>query len=157
MGMGTWCFGIGNMTQANSISAALFTSYAIPTYLAGAVITVLSLAIFLRGIKGIGHVSSVVVPFMAAFYFAASIIVIVVNWAAVPVGVAEMFRMAFSFDSVVGGFGGIVVASTLQAMRWGVARGVFSNEAGLGSDCRCSSPHGPSVPSRLYQYDRYFL
>lgn len=61
-------FGIGNMTQANSISAALFTSYAIPTYLVGTVITVLSLAIFLRGIKGIGRVSSVVVPFMAAFY-----------------------------------------------------------------------------------------
>lgn len=148
MGMETWCFGIGNMTQANSISAALFTSYAIPTYLAGAVITVLSLAIFLRGIKGIGHVSSVVVPFMAAFYFAASIIVIVVNWAAVPAGVAEMFRMAFSFDSVAGGFGGTVVASTLQAMRWGVARGVFSNEAGLGSAPIAAAAARTDHPSR---------
>lgn len=148
MGMGTWCFGIGNMTQTNSISAALFTSYAIPTYLSGAVITVLSLAIFLRGIKGIGYVSSVVVPFMAAFYFAASIIVIVVNWAAVPAGVAEMFRMAFSFDSVAGGFGGTVVASTLQAMRWGVARGVFSNEAGLGSAPIAAAAARTDHPSR---------
>lgn len=141
-------FGIGNMTQANSISAALFTSYAIPTYLVGAVITVLSLAIFLRGIKGIGRVSSVVVPFMAAFYFAASIIVIVANWAAVPAGVAEMFRMAFSFDSVAGGIGGTVVASTLQAMRWGVARGVFSNEAGLGSAPIAAAAARTDHPSR---------
>ena len=126
-------FGIGNMTQANSISAALFSSYGLPTWLVGGVITVLSLSILLRGIKSIGRVSSLVVPFMAAFYFVAAVAVIIANFSAVPAGVAEMFRMAFSFDSVAGGIGGSIIASMLTSMRWGVARGVFSNEAGLGS------------------------
>ena len=126
-------FGIGNMTQANSISAALFTSYEIPTWIVGAIITLLSLGILLRGIKSIGKVSSLVVPFMAAFYFVAAVIVIITNFSAIPAGIAEMFRMAFSFDSVAGGVGGSIVASMLTSMRWGVARGVFSNEAGLGS------------------------
>ena len=70
---------------------------------------------------------------MAAFNFLISIVVICANFEAVPSGIAEMFRMAFSFDSVAGGIGGSIVASMLTSMRWGVARGVFSNEAGLGS------------------------
>lgn len=126
-------FGIGNMTQANSIAAALSHSYGVPDYVTGAVIMVLALAVLIRGIRSIGKVSSVVVPAMAAFYFVTAGIVIVVNIAAVPAGIVEMFRMAFSFDSVAGGVGGSIVASMLTSMRWGVARGVFSNEAGLGS------------------------
>ena len=126
-------FGIGNMTQANSIAAALDGSYAIPPWLVGGIIAVLSLAILLRGIRSIGKVSSIVVPVMAAFYFITASIVIIANFSAVPAGIAEMFRMAFSFDSVAGGVGGSIVASMFNSMRWGVARGVFSNEAGLGS------------------------
>ena len=89
--------------------------------------------VLIRGIRSIGKVSSVVVPGMAAFYFVTASIVIIANINAIPAGVAEMFAMAFSFDSVAGGVGGSIVASMLTAMRWGVARGVFSNEAGLGS------------------------
>ncbi len=126
-------FGIGNMTQANSISAALYSSYGVPDWLTGAIVMVLALCVLVRGIHSIGKVSSVIVPAMAAFYFVAAGIVIIVNFAAVPAGIAEMFRMAFSVDSVAGGIGGSIVASMLTAMRWGVARGVFSNEAGLGS------------------------
>lgn len=126
-------FGIGNMTQANSIAAALSTSFAVPSWLTGAIVTVLALVVLVQGIHSIGRVSSVVVPAMAAFYFIVALIVIVVNFAAVPSGIAEMFRMAFAFDSVAGGVGGSIVASMLTSMRWGVARGVFSNEAGLGS------------------------
>ena len=126
-------FGIGNMTQANSISAAFHSSFGIPERATGVVLVFLSLFIIMRGIRSIGKVSSIVVPGMAAFYFVVSCIVIVVNFEAVPAGIAEMFRMAFSFESVAGGVGGSVVASMLTAMRWGVARGVFSNEAGLGS------------------------
>ena len=70
---------------------------------------------------------------MAAFYFVTALIVIIVNAAALPAGIAEIFRMAFAPDAVAGGIGGSIVASMLTAMRWGVARGVFSNEAGLGS------------------------
>lgn len=141
-------FGIGNMTQANSIAAALFTSYAIPTEIVGGIIVIASLIIFLRGIKGIGKVSSIIVPFMAGFYFLAAIIVIIVNIDAVPAGIAEMFRMAFSFDSVAGGIGGSIVASALTAMRWGVARGVFSNEAGLGSAPIAAAAAQTDHPSR---------
>ncbi|MBQ1511855.1 MAG: sodium:alanine symporter family protein [Selenomonadaceae bacterium] len=126
-------FGIGNMTQANSISAALFSSYEIPTWATGALITLFALSVLIRGIRSIGKVSSVIVPSMAAFYFLAAMVVIIVNFSAIPAGVMEMFRMAFSFDSVAGGVGGSIVASMLTSMRWGVARGVFSNEAGLGS------------------------
>ena len=141
-------FGIGNMTQANSISAALFTSFAIPTWAVGAVIAVLSLAILVRGIKSIGKVSSLVVPFMAVFYFIAAMVVIIVNISAIPAGIAEMFRMAFSFDSVAGGIGGSIVASMLTSMRWGVARGVFSNEAGLGSAPIAAAAAQTDHPSR---------
>jgi AGCS family alanine or glycine:cation symporter len=126
-------FGIGNMTQANSISQAIASSYAVPTWAIGILLAALSLAVLVRGIRRIGKVSSVIVPAMAAFYFLASIIVICVNYAALPAGIAEMFRMAFSVDSVAGGVGGSIVATILTSMRWGVARGVFSNEAGLGS------------------------
>ncbi len=126
-------FGIGNMTQANSISAALLSSYDIPTWATGAVVTVLALSVLIRGIRSIGKVSSVIVPAMSAFYFVAAIIVIIGNISAIPAGIMEMFRMAFSVDSVAGGVGGSIVASMLTSMRWGVARGVFSNEAGLGS------------------------
>ena len=126
-------FGIGNMTQANSIAAALSSSYGIPTWLIGGVIAVMALSVLVRGIRSIGFVSSIIVPVMAAFYFLISIVVICANFEAVPSGIAKMFRMAFSFDSVAGGIGGSIVASMLTSMRWGVARGVFSNEAGLGS------------------------
>ncbi|MBR1419964.1 MAG: sodium:alanine symporter family protein [Selenomonadaceae bacterium] len=126
-------FGIGNMTQANSIAAALNTSFEFPTWITGAIIMILAFSILMRGVHSIGKVSSVVVPGMAVFYFIVAVIVIIVNFEHVPAGVAEMFRMAFSFESVAGGVGGSIVATMLTSMRWGVARGVFSNEAGLGS------------------------
>ena len=141
-------FGIGNMTQANSISAALFSSYAVPTWLTGAVIAVLSLLILVRGIQSIGRVSSIVVPFMAIFYFLAAMVVIVTNLSALPAGLAEMFKMAFSREAVSSGLGGTITASMLTSMRWGVARGVFSNEAGLGSAPIAAAAAQTDHPSR---------
>lgn len=126
-------FGIGNLTQANSISAAFAASYSIPTEITGIVLVVFSLAVLLRGITSIGKVSAIIVPVMAAIYFAAAIVVIIANFEKVPAGCEEIFRMAFSPTAVAGGVGGSVIASILEAMRWGIARGVFSNEAGLGS------------------------
>ena len=126
-------FGIGNMTQANSISAVLESGFSIPTWLTGVLLVFCALFVIVRGIRSIGKVSSVLVPTMAGFYFVTALIVIAFNYAAIPAGVAEMFRMAFSFEAVAGGVNGSIIASMLTAMRWGVARGVFSNEAGLGS------------------------
>lgn len=126
-------FGIGNMTQANSISSAFEASMGLDPVIMGIILTVACLAILVRGIQSIGAVSSVIVPVMAAFYFVVTMIVIVSNASALPAGIAEIVRMAFAPDAVAGGVGGSIVASMLSAMRWGVARGVFSNEAGLGS------------------------
>jgi len=109
---------------------------------------VLSLLILVRGIHSIGKVSSIVVPFMAAFYFVAAVIAIALNFSAVPAGVAEIFRMAFSFESVAGGVGGSIVATMLTSMRWGVARGVFSNEAGMGSAPIAAAAARTDHPSR---------
>ena len=126
-------FGIGNMTQANSISAAFESSLGIPTFTTGIVLVVCSLAVLMRGVRSIGAVSSFIVPSMAFFYLLFTTIIIIVNFENIPGGLAIMFQMAFSTEAVAGGVGGSIVASMLTAMRWGVARGVFSNEAGLGS------------------------
>ncbi|MBO6236245.1 MAG: sodium:alanine symporter family protein [Schwartzia sp.] len=141
-------FGIGNMTQANSIASAIQASFGVSTTTTGAVITVLSLLILVRGIRSIGAVSSVIVPLMAALYFIAAIVAILTNISAIPAGVAEIFRMAFSMDAVTGGVGGSIVASMLTAMRWGVARGVFSNEAGMGSAPIAAAAARTDHPSR---------
>lgn len=126
-------FGIGNMTQGNSISGAIKATFHVPTEVTGIVITVLSLLIIVGGIKSISKVSSVVVPVMAIFYVFCGVIVIIGNIANLPAGVAMIFKMAFSVKAVGGGLCGMIVASMMNAMRYGVARGVFSNEAGMGS------------------------
>lgn len=126
-------FGIGNMTQANSISDALHTTFSIPASITGAVLTVLALAIIVGGIKTISKVSSVVVPVMAVFYVICGVIVILGNLASLPAGVAMIFKMAFSVKAVGGGLCGTITAAMMNGMRYGVARGVFSNEAGMGS------------------------
>ena len=126
-------FGIGNMTQGNSISGAIKATFHVPTGVTGIVITVLSLLIIVGGIKSISKVSSVVVPVMTIFYVICGVIVIIGNIANLPAGVAMIFKMAFSVKAVGGGLCGMIVASMMNAMRYGVARGVFSNEAGMGS------------------------
>lgn len=126
-------FGIGNLTQANSISDAMHNTFAVPTWTTGVVITVLSFFIIVGGIKSISKLSSVIVPCMAVFYVIGGLIVIIGNIRNVPAGVAEIFRMAFSVKAVAGGVGGTIVASMMSGMRYGIARGVFSNEAGMGS------------------------
>lgn len=126
-------FGIGNLTQANSIADSLNDTFGFSTVIVGIVLTVLALAIIVGGIKTISKVSSVVVPLMAVFYVVAGLIVIIINIENVPSGVAEIFKMAFNPQSVAGGFAGTITASVMNAMRFGVARGVFSNEAGMGS------------------------
>lgn len=126
-------FGIGNMTQGNSISTALHTTFSVPLAVTGAIITVLVLLIVVGGIKSISKVSSVVVPLMAIFYVICGVIVIICNIKNLPEGVSMIFKMAFSLKAVGGGLCGSIVASMMSAMRYGVARGVFSNEAGMGS------------------------
>ena len=126
-------FGIGNLTQANSISSALDETFGISPVVVGIIITVLAAIIILGGISTISKVSSVVVPLMGVFYVLAGLVVIAFNYKNIPSGMATIFTMAFHPKSAAGGIAGTITASVLNSIRWGVARGVFSNEAGLGS------------------------
>lgn len=126
-------FGIGNMTQVNSISSALNETVGFSKVAIGVVLTILSLAVIVGGIKSISKVSSVVVPLMAVFYIIAGIIVIIGNIQNIPAGLVMIFKYAFTPQAVTGGVLGNVVASMMTAMQYGIARGCFSNEAGMGS------------------------
>ena len=126
-------FGIGNMTQGNSISTSIHSTFGVSPVIVGVILTILALIIILGGIQSISKVSSVVVPGMAVFYVIAGVIVIIGNISNVPAGVVMIFKMAFSVKAVGGALCGNIVATMMNAARYGIARGVFSNEAGMGS------------------------
>ncbi|WP_411954751.1 alanine/glycine:cation symporter family protein [Alkalibacillus sp. S2W] len=119
-------FGIGNMVQSNSVSDALDTTFDVPFVVTGVVLTALAALVILGGIKSIGRVTAYVVPFMALFYVLGGLIILFSNLSMAGEAVALIFTDAFTGQAVAGGALGAVI-------RWGVARGVFSNEAGLGS------------------------
>lgn len=141
-------FGIGNMTQANSISESLKSTFNFDEKIVGVVLTVLALVIIVGGIKTISKVSSVVVPLMAIFYIIAGLIVVVMNIQNLPSGIVMIFKMAFSSQAVAGGGAGVITAGVMNAMRYGVARGVFSNEAGMGSAAITASTATTDDPVR---------
>lgn len=141
-------FGIGNMTQANSISESLKSTFNFDEKIVGVVLTVLALVIIVGGIKTISKVSSVVVPLMAIFYIIAGLIVVVMNIQNLPSGIVMIFKMAFSSQAVSGGGAGVITAGVMNAMRYGVARGVFSNEAGMGSAAITASAATTDDPVR---------
>ena len=123
-------FGIGNMVQANSIAAAMQTSFDIDPAVTGVVLLVLTAAVVLGGIKRIASVSNWLVPFMAIGYVIAGLVVLAVHWERIPGALALIFETAFTGTAAAGGFAG---AAMIAAIRYGVARGIFSNEAGLGT------------------------
>ncbi len=118
-------FGIGNLSQANSISNALKTSFNIPLSVCGIVLTVLTLIIVIGGIKSISKVSSVVVPCMAVFYVIAGVAVIIINHRNLPSGLYMIFAMAFNPKAVGGGILGTITVSVMNSIRYGVSRGCF--------------------------------
>jgi len=124
------CFGIGNLTQANSIAAAMHNAFNIPPSFSGLILASLAALVIFGGVTRITRVSEKLVPIMAVFYVAGALIVIGLNIKAVPGVFASIFTHAFSLTSAGGGMLGY---GMFLAMRFGVARGVFSNEAGLGS------------------------
>ncbi|WP_110665098.1 alanine/glycine:cation symporter family protein [Salinicola halophilus] len=123
-------FGIGNTVQANSVADALTTSFGIPAWVTGLVIMVLAGAVILGGIKRISQVAGKLVPLMAIAYFSASVVVLIINADQILGALGMIFEYAFQPIAASGGFAGAAVAA---AIRFGVARGIFSNEAGLGS------------------------
>ena len=125
--------GIGNMTQSNSIADAFWHSFGIPKAKTGLVVTILTILVTLGGIRVISGVTKILVPAMGLLYLMGSFAVILVNWRSLPEALAGIFAGAFSPRAASGGLFGAVTVSAFQSLRWGVARGIFSNEAGLGA------------------------
>lgn len=123
-------FGIGNTVQANSVADALNASFAVPEQISGLLMMVLVGLVLLGGIQRIASVAGKLVPLMAGLYLLATLIILLINMASIPAALILVVKSAFSPVAAGGGFAG---ASIMLALRMGVARGVFSNEAGLGS------------------------
>jgi alanine or glycine:cation symporter, AGCS family len=123
-------FGIGNMVQSNSIAQVLQGSFGVSPWMTGVVLTVLTGFVLIGGVKRIGAVAEKLVPTMCIGYIVAALIVLALNAAQVPAAFALIFESAFNPVAAGGGFAGSTI---MLAMRYGVARGIFSNEAGLGT------------------------
>lgn len=138
-------FTIGNMTQSNSISSAIKFSVGVPTWVSGAIIAILTFCVLIGGIKSIGKVCGVLVPFMAIFYILFSLVCIIANVQNIPYGLGAIFKDAFSVKAIGGATGGMLI---IQGIRWGVARGVFSNESGIGTAAIAAAAAKTDHPSR---------
>lgn len=123
-------FGIGNMVQSNSVADALKTTFSVPHYLTGIILTLATGLVLIGGIKSIAKITQWLVPLMIVLYGGAALAILIVNIKAVPHTVALIFQGAFAGQAMIGGFAGAVIKKTIQ---YGVARGVFSNESGMGS------------------------
>ncbi len=123
-------FGIGNMVQSNSVADAAHSFLSIPYWLTGVVLALLTGLVIIGGIKSIANVTSVLVPFMILVYFSAALVALVLKYQELPHAFSLIFKGAFSGTAALGGFLG---AGVKEAVKMGVARGLFSNESGLGS------------------------
>lgn len=128
---------MGNAVQSNSIAVAFHTAFNVPQWIVGLVVAAIALFVFVGGISRIASVTEKIVPFMALLYIIGSLIVIIYNWRNVPYAFKSIFVGAFDPSAVVGGAAG---ATLRLALTKGVARGLFSNEAGMGS-----TPHAHAV------------
>ncbi|MFD1708303.1 alanine/glycine:cation symporter family protein [Siminovitchia sediminis] len=134
-------FGIGNLVQANAVSTAIKTEFNINEWITGIVLVIFAGLSIIGGIKSIGKVTSYFVPFMAVFYIIGGLIVLFMNIELIPAAVGLIFTDAFTGQAVAGGAIGAVI-------RYGVARGIFSNEAGLGSAPIAAAAAKTDLPGR---------
>ncbi len=123
-------FGIGNAVQVNSMAAALDNSFGVPEWVTGVVVAALVGIVVIGGIRRIGDVAGKLVPAMIVLYLGAALLILAINVTAIPEAIGLIFTHAFTPAAATGGFAGAAVAA---AVRFGIARGVFSNESGLGS------------------------
>lgn len=123
-------FGIGNMAQINSISGAMHNSFQIPPVVTGVVLAAVAAMVIMGGIQRIGKVTEKLVPFMALFYIICCLVIFLLNAHQIPYVFTSIFESAFNFSAIAGAGSGLVVK---KAITMGFQRGIFSNEAGLGS------------------------
>ena len=124
------CFGTGNAVQTNAISGVLWGTFGIPTWITALILFLLIASVLLGGLRRIGSVAGKIVPFMAALYTLASLLIIILHIKEVPAMFLHVIEEAFTPTAAQGGFAG---ATVMMAVRFGMARGIFANEAGLGS------------------------
>ena len=136
-------FGIGNMTQVNSISSAVKSNFNIPTIVTGIALAVIAALVIVGGIKRIASVTEKLVPFMALFYIIGCLIIFFSNFLQIPYVFSSIFSNAFNFGAIAGGVGGYIIK---RAVTMGFKRGVFSNEAGLGSSVMVHSASDVKEP-----------
>lgn len=129
----TALFGCGTFPQVNAITESLNNAFNIPVFLSGAILTVAVVLVIIGGINSISKIAEVIVPFMAGFFVLGSLIIIIMNFKQVPSLLALIIKSAFTPTAVLGGAGGTLIISVMESLRTGVARGVYTNEAGLGS------------------------
>lgn len=122
--------GIGNTVQANAMATMLHSEFGISTMISGGFLSLVVALVIIYGVKGIAKVASLLVPFMALFYIVGSVVIIVMNSAVLGETISLIFSSAFSAESIGGG---AVGGGVIMAMRYGIARGLFSNESGMGS------------------------
>ena len=123
-------FGIGNMVQSNSVADAVHYSFNFPVEITGIILAVATGLVLLGGIKSIGKVTGILVPFMVVFYFLAALFVVIIHIDQIPEVISHILTEAFTDTAAVGGFAGATIMLTIRS---GISRGVFSNESGLGS------------------------
>ena len=128
---------MGNMVQSNSIGDAFHNAFGMSHLAVGIVVAAIAAFIFLGGVQRIAAVTEKIVPIMAAFYIVGCVVILVMNYKALPNAFTQIFVLAFNPQAMAGGVAGVTVQ---QAMRFGVARGLFSNEAGMGS-----TPHAHAL------------
>ncbi|MEW5919682.1 MAG: sodium:alanine symporter family protein [Bacillota bacterium] len=138
-------FGIGNMVQANSVADAVQATFAIPPLLTGLAMAFLGGLVILGGIRRIAVVTSAAIPAMAVFYLAGAFFILYYLRSEIPAAFATIFTAAFQGRAAAGGLAGVTV---LQAWRFGIARGIFTNEAGLGSASIAHAVARTSHPAR---------
>ena len=138
-------FGIGNMSQVNSIAANMEAAFSVPTFVTGIALMILAALVIVGGLKRIASVTEKLVPFMAIIYILGAIIIFFVNISQIGEVFSAIFKGAFGLRAVGGG---IVGAGVKMALTWGMKRGVFSNEAGLGSSVMVHSNSNVKEPVR---------
>ncbi|WP_304509256.1 alanine/glycine:cation symporter family protein [Anaerotignum sp.] len=127
---GVACFGIGNMTQANSISTMVVDNFGVPQWITGIVLTICTALVILGGVKSIAKFCEKLVPLMAGLYIAGCVIILIINGSYIASALKIIVSSAFTPTAAGGGFVG---ATVMMAIRFGIARGLFTNESGLGS------------------------
>jgi len=138
-------FGIGNMTQSNAVASLLNTEMAVPNWVTGIVLLTLTAMVILGGIKSIGKYTSKLVPIMILAYVSSAIVILIMNYDKIGAAFGLIFYHAFNPIAAGGGFAGATIAA---AIRFGVARGVFSNESGLGSAPIAAAAAKTNIPAK---------